>query len=186
MDSLLRHLNPDPAKAEERLLAIRRKVLKFFTYRQQLDPEGLTQETLRRAVRWFENKDNQLQASNPEQLIWGIAKNILREEYRALNHQPDFVELDEADRRLTAREAAPELKIFLAELLASLPAKERRVLKAYLLGDAESRQEMAAKLGKTQEALRAAVFQSRRKLRKLANEKIKRKGPSTHKQRDDR
>jgi DNA-directed RNA polymerase specialized sigma24 family protein len=129
LDLLLAVLDPDRERAAEKLLLLRRKLLKFFAWSRAPFPDELADETLDRVSRRLAEGEVVRQL-DPGAYVHGFARNVLRESWS----RPRLVRAPEA-----ALAAAPAAEQSAAErrsrcldrCLARLPVESRRLLLAY-------------------------------------------------------
>jgi DNA-directed RNA polymerase specialized sigma24 family protein len=129
LDLLLAALDPDRDRAAEKLLLLRRKLLKFFAWNKVPIPEDLVDETVDRVARRLHGGDT---VRHPEfgAYVHGFARIVLRESWS----RPRLVRAHEA-----ALPQAPAAEQLVAErrsrcldlCLARLPPESRRLLLAY-------------------------------------------------------
>ncbi|WP_212831697.1 RNA polymerase sigma factor [Catellatospora sp. TT07R-123] len=133
-----------------------------YVRRRTGDPalaEELAQEAFARATAAFLG----WRGESPLAWLLAIARNVLADHHR--KGRP-LVPLEEV---LEPAEAFPHTRIEVRDLLARLPATDRRLLELVYL-DGFSHAEVAAMAGRTPAAIRTAVWRAREALRTLAQE----------------
>jgi RNA polymerase sigma factor (sigma-70 family) len=137
-------------------------LLKFFEWRRCESPEDMAQETLLRGLTRIAHgaavNESQLKA-----YFIGIAKNVLREEWKAQRHL-HRVALNEAFLLANEGDSSVYAEVLRKECLRTLSADERHLVVEYASGRCH---ELARTLGITHSALRVRVHRVRRKLLEL-------------------
>jgi len=137
--------------------ALHVKLRRFFEWNRCSSPEDLAQDTVLRGLRRLaEGEENY--AENPQSYFLGIARNVLREEWKKprIEQAP---EQDCPDRR--DQLAALQWRILLRECLCRLTRRERDLIVGYILDGAE---DAAKQFGITQNAVRIRVSRIRDKI----------------------
>src|SRR5690242_7028531 len=80
-DKLLACFDTDRGRAGEKYEQIRRKLVKFFTWRECGDPEGYADRTIDRVSRRI-LEGSELRVADPYVYFHGVAINVLREYWR--------------------------------------------------------------------------------------------------------
>lgn len=164
-DSLLAHLDPDRDAAGEMFEKTRRKLVRYFEWRNCLDPEALADETFNRASRkLIEGQE----VANVEGFCYGIAGNIFNEELKKRKKEREAIE--RAPRHIEPEDpfrSEARLKCF--ELcLADLPEESRDLITSYYKEDKhakiENRKRLAENLGIASNALRIRTHRIRDRL----------------------
>jgi DNA-directed RNA polymerase specialized sigma24 family protein len=128
LDLLLTALDPDRERAAEKLLLLRRKLLKFFAWNKAPIPDDLVDETVDRVARRLQEGDT---VRHPEfgAYVHGFARIVLRESWS----RPRLVRAHAALSRAPAAEqvVAERRSRCLDRCLARLPVEGRRLLLAY-------------------------------------------------------
>ncbi|MCX6593999.1 MAG: sigma-70 family RNA polymerase sigma factor [Acidobacteria bacterium] len=155
----LSYLDPDPLKAAEQYLALRKRLILFFRSRGFSDPEDLADEVVLRAF----NKCRQpLELeSGFAAYVFGIAKFVAMEKYKKPEPEP----LPDLETPPPApgpnAMLPPEMMIALKEHLERLTPAERSLLVGYV---SEDRARLAESLGMSSNALRVKISRIRDKL----------------------
>ncbi len=143
-DLLLHWLNEDRAEAATRYEIERLKLIRIFENRGAEDAESLADEVFNRACRKLEEGTVDL-STEPARLLYGIARNLLKEDYRKQS----------ASRRITAvmqpveAVAARESHLLAMELcIACLPPADRDLFARYMESAGAERIEARALLAK--------------------------------------
>lgn len=163
LDLLLAALDPDRALAAEKLLLLRRKLLKFFAWKRTPFPDELVDETLDRVARRLAEGET-IRSLDPGVYVHGVARNVLRESWSrprlVRGPEPALASSAEAEQALAERRSR-----CLDRCLARMPAESRRLLLAYYQSDggtkAASRQRLAADLQVSRGNLRLKLHRLR-------------------------
>ena len=155
-DLLLAALNSDRAAAGEEYERLRRKLVHYFAWQQQRDPEALADEVLNRIARKIEEG---AQIENYSQYAFGISRLLLHENRRVEIRERVVLETSRpGPDRLGDRSAA-----CLDQCLESLSPKNRKLILNYYQGEKRGRIEariaLAKQLGCDLNALRQALFE---------------------------
>jgi DNA-directed RNA polymerase specialized sigma24 family protein len=129
LDLLLTALDPDRDRAAEKLLLLRRKLLKFFAWNRVPIPDDLVDETVDRVARRLQEGDT-VRHLEFGAYVHGFARIVLRESWS----RPRLVRAPEAVFSGTpvAEQAVAERRSrCLDRCLARLPAESRWLLLAY-------------------------------------------------------
>lgn len=153
----------ESAGAEEQFRQLRAKLLRFFEWNHCQSPEDLAHETICRALRRF-SEGQALTAENPHSYFFGIAKNLLREEWKRPAsdpiHLPDDFEGE--GKPLDSRTLYPvEQRILLGQSLRRLPPEESDLIMRYFT---EGPDRLCAQTGVSPNAMRIRVHRIRKKL----------------------
>ena len=137
LDRLLALLDPDRDQAGLKYEALRRKLLRFFEWRDCRPAEELADETLDRVSRKL-SEGVELRLGNPTAYVYGVARNIAREALKRSARRPQVLPLgDEAQEALDPASVDPvaeELESALRCLdrcLEALPIEMRRLVLLY-------------------------------------------------------
>lgn len=164
LDLLLAALDPDRDRAADRLLLLRRKLLKFFAWNKVPIPEDLVDETVDRVARRLHEGDS---VRHPEigAYVHGFARMVLRESWT----RPRLVRIPASVLPGPSEEeqaAAERRSRCLDRCLARLPPENRRLLLAYYQAEngaakIASHRRLAAELGVTDGNLRIRLHRLR-------------------------
>jgi DNA-directed RNA polymerase specialized sigma24 family protein len=158
-DRMLRVFDVDPDRAEKRIQDLGRRLIFFFRKRYFVDPEDLSQETLRRGFEGI-RKGKKVEPT-PERFMFGIAHNVAFETWRAAANRPT-VSLDDLLPSLFPVDFRdPDATILLGEYLRRIPPDEADLLVRY---HTEDRAKLAAELNVASGTLRVQVFRAVQKL----------------------
>jgi DNA-directed RNA polymerase specialized sigma24 family protein len=160
-DALLRLLDPDPRRAEERYRQLRLKLVKFFEWRGCPAAEDLTDETIFRVVRRLAQGLAVERAEQPALFVRGVASNVFSEWARSRSRAPDRLDADPPDPRQS--EDASATAACRRSCLARLAPETRELLEAYFLD--RDRDVLAGRLGLTPNALRIRICRVKADLR---------------------
>ena len=149
----------DPEAAHRQVLALRTKLAKYFAWHHCYCPDELVSETLFRALSRISRG---CEVPNLDRFCYGIAVNVLREEWKK---RPEL-ELDNdwagADSAAYGRLNRSEQARLLEECLQTVGLEDRAALKEYFCGD---RGDFAVRLGISPTALRIRVHRILEKIR---------------------
>lgn len=174
LDTLLSLLDPDRERASEEYLLLRLKLTKFFEYRRCNSAAELTDETIDRVVSRLKAGE-EITSPQPVRYFYGVARNVLLEyQHRCLKLVP-LEELDPNDApRIdpSQMQLLKELKLSqeqhmecLQLALARMAAETREMLVDYYEGRGDSRirkrQDLAARMGITVNALKIRIYRMR-------------------------
>jgi DNA-directed RNA polymerase specialized sigma24 family protein len=164
LDLLLAALDPDRARAAERLLLLRRKLLKFFAWSRVPFPDELVDETLDRVTRRLSEGET-IRSPDPGAYVHGVARNVLRESWsrpRLVGAPGAALAVATTDEQVVAERRSRCLD----RCLAGLPPESRRLLLAYYQGGdgaakVAARRRLAAELQVSGGALRLRLHRLR-------------------------
>ena len=175
---LLRLLDDDPARAEEKLRRISVKLARVFARKGCADPENLVGETLFRVYRAIA-KDKKI-TSQLQTFVFGVARNVLMEDVRKRQKAEEQFEeqslaqehsVPPPDQTLEPEVWEQELyNICLRHCLEKLKSEERELVVAYYSGGNEEgaskrhREELARQHRMERTALRRRAMQLRIRL----------------------
>lgn len=171
--ALLDWLNPDRDRAADEYVRLHRRFAKMFEARGCITPEDCADETFTRVGRQLLD-GKEIRSNNPAVYLDGVARNVLREQWRRLAPQKvEEVSPDELarDHRIEIDERAVTEKrhTCLEECLRSLPEASRSLLLEYYAENKtrkiETRNRMADRLGIAASVLRNRIFKLRNSLR---------------------
>lgn len=182
--ALLARLDPDPERAGAAYVRICQRLSKFFECRGCAAPADLADETINRVARRLA-EGAEIRAAEPLPYFYGVARNVLREDQKSRAHQllpladlrpeehPSENPQQTSDHEQTRWERERRLEC-LTSCLRELPDTARRLLLEYHRGEKrariEHRQELAARLGITANALKIRVHRLRAALERRVNE----------------
>ena len=171
-DRLLDVLDPDREAAGARYEDLRRRLVRFFTWRGGHAPEELADETLDRVARRVAEGEA-IRADDPAVYVHGVARNVLREAWARQRAHPEPGGLDaqalagtsappdegaERERRLACLESC----------VGRLPPETRGLVWRYYAEEKrakiEGRRELAERLGIGIGALRIRMHRIRARL----------------------
>lgn len=166
-DKLLAILDPDRGRAAEKYEQIRKKLVKFFTWRECGDPYEYADRTIDRVSRrLLEGSD--LRVADPYVYFHGVAINVLREYWRGRENRPallsDRVSLLPAPP-VTDPRRSERLVDCMRHCLAKLPPESRELVVQYHREEKrpkiDARKALAARLAVPLNVLRIRVFRLR-------------------------
>ncbi len=169
---LLSELDPDRGRAAKTYEDIRRRLIKFFEWRQCPIAEELADETINRVARNVCEKEKKLGPGDPYLYFLSVARNVLHEYWREREKNPEepFGKKEHLDDAVEEEQSpnAPNPEILNQHescqklCLNSLPDKDQELLVRYHAGEGqqkiENREELARELGVKMNALRQRVF----------------------------
>lgn len=188
-DKLLAWLDPDRNRAAEKLENIRRKLKMFFQRRGCLSPEDFVDETIDRVAHKIVEGE-EIRANIPEPYILGVARNVLREHWKAKGKR-SAVELDglspsqqpsddpfATEQELESLEQKEQRLECLEQCLQKLSPESHSLIKDYHEGEKRvrimNRQHLAEQLGINLAALRKRVYQITIELRSCCDDCVER------------
>jgi RNA polymerase sigma-70 factor (ECF subfamily) len=166
LDRLLLELDGDRERAGLRYEDLRRRLLKYFECRRCAVPDELADEVMDRVARRLAGGER-IAGGEPAAYFYGVARNVLREHWRALAARPPLAAdpspiLERDDEGAAARERAVAC---LLRCLDTLPAAQRALLTGYYeWSEGERigrRRELAREGGMPLNALRIRVHRLR-------------------------
>ncbi len=122
-------LDQDPVRAEQKCALLREKLVFYFRKNRVSSPDDLAQEVFLRA-RSRIGEGQTVYAEHPESYFFGIARNLLREEWKRAARWED--ELPEELPASTAETISMERRMMLEDCLRNLEADNRAFLKTYI------------------------------------------------------
>jgi len=122
-------LDPDPVRAEQKCALLRDKLVFYFRKHHVSSPDDLAQEVFLRA-RSRIGEGQTVYAEHPESYFFGIARNLLREEWKRAAHQEE--ELPEELPAPVSDAESMERRMLLEDCLRNLEAENRALLKTYI------------------------------------------------------
>jgi RNA polymerase sigma-70 factor (ECF subfamily) len=153
-DTLQGRLDEDPD-----FLSMFARLVRFFEWRNAPDPEEMAAETISRGLSRIAQGVT-LDDQNLMPYLFGIAKNVLREGWRAQKRTPES--LDDNPVLTDAGLDAAEQRLLVTQALATLSPNERDVFIRYHLGN---RAALREELNVSSEALRVRVHRMAKKIR---------------------
>jgi RNA polymerase sigma factor (sigma-70 family) len=167
-DNLLAWLDPDRERAGEKYVIIREQLIKIFTWNRASDPDGLADETITRVARRVADI-RESYSGDPSRYFYGVARNLLREDFRRLSKRQPQPEPEERVSEVTD-ESRARLYECLDKCLNELPPANRELLLRYYETSKRekvtTRQTLAAQFGLQPSTLRMRVFRIRTTLEK--------------------
>ena len=169
--ALLDWLDPDRDRAADAYVRLHRRFAKMFEARGCVTPEDCADETFNRVGRQLLEK-KEIRSDNPIVYLDGVARNVLREQWRRLDHF-EKIATDEfaRDPRVETDERSETEKrhVCLEECLRGLPEASRSLLLEYYAESKtlkiEMRNRMALRMGIAAGVLRNRIFKLRNSLR---------------------
>jgi RNA polymerase sigma factor (sigma-70 family) len=162
---LLAIFDPDPARAGGKYIELYQNLVRYFQWNQKSDAEDLAQETFRRGFNRLQG-GQQITTQEPAGYFFGIARNLVREEWKARK----FDRLEAEDQFPSAnsflRLDTAEQRILLKECIGKLSRGEFEMLLEYFEGDVQA---LAEKIGVQPGALRLRIHRVRKRLEKLVS-----------------
>ena len=139
-------------------------LMRYLRWQNHPDPEEGAQETIVRALSKLDNEEALRQAAeDPHGYFFGFAFYVAREGWRP--QRADYLEDHMPQIEARARREDTEERIFVDELLNTLPSAERDLLLRY---HTEDRVQLSRELGIQIETLRVNVHRICKRLRELA------------------
>lgn len=166
-DLLLAALDPDRDRAADKLLLLRRKLLKFFAWNKVPIPEDLVDETVDRVARRLHEGDI-VRHRELGAYVHGFARVVLRESWS----RPRLIRIPPAALSVTpdAQQAVAERRSRCLDLcIGRLPPESRRLVLAYYQAEngaakIASHRQLAAELGVSDGNLRVKLHRLRLEL----------------------
>lgn len=155
------HVNAEVA--EDRYRSLYHRLVRYFSWNRQQEPEDLAQESLRRALQRLRH-GQKITTQNPEAYFFGVARNVLRESWHSvLPERLDAVE-NLQPRSSYRKLYTEETRVFFLQCIRDLSAEELEMIVAYTegLGDAWAR-----KAGLKPATVRSRVSRIRKRLEAL-------------------
>jgi RNA polymerase sigma factor (sigma-70 family) len=162
---LLAILDSDPARAGDKYIELYQNLVRYFQWNHKPDPEDLAQETFKRGFNQLQ-EGQRITTQDPAGYFFGIARNLVREEWRA--RKLDRLETDDQPPSPNPffRLDTAEQRILLKECIGKLSREEFEMLLEYFEGDAEA---LAQKIGIQPGTLRLRIHRVRKRLEKLVS-----------------
>ncbi len=149
---------------EEIYESARRRLIIFFSGRKCLDPESLADQTLDCAMRKLADIPAE---AGPMAYLIGIAKNIYRDELRAMQ-KAEVLRSAQATISTQPQSELERSHTCLEDCLAKLPADERKLVLGYYSESKQAkidrRKQLAEQFGLSLNALRNRVFRLNQRL----------------------
>jgi len=164
-NDLLAIFDSDPARAGDKYIELYQNLVRYFQWNQKPDAEDLAQETFKRGFNRLQ-EGQQLTTQQPAGYFFGIARNLVREEWRA--RKPDQLETEDQPPfpNPFLRLDTAEQQILLKECIGKLSREEFEMLLEYFEGDAQA---LAQKIGLQPGTLRLRIHRVRKRLEKLVS-----------------
>lgn len=175
---LLARLDPDPLRAGQQYEHIRRSLVTFFECRGSRSAEDHADETINRVARRLA-EGKEMYVANPASYFYGVARNILKEEWEKAKQMPAELDTlpaikhlsDDAsrvlERELERRRGDRRLEC-LEHCLQKLTNSDRDLILEYYRGDTnvkiENRKTLSERLGVGLNALRIRALRIRERL----------------------
>ena len=159
---LLALLDPDPARAEERLADLQRQLRRFLEWDCR-DPQDGVQEVFARGLRRMREGVDTME-KGPSAYFFGIARNLIREGWKPKNRREQQLEPEDwSARASTARDIErTEAAIEMGQALNQLSPPDRTFIVRYA---EEGPEDLARELGRTVDNVRVMAFRIRERLR---------------------
>jgi DNA-directed RNA polymerase specialized sigma24 family protein len=122
-------LDDDPVRAEEKCARLREKMVFYFRKNHATSPEDLAQEVFLRARNRLD-EGQVIYAEQPESYFYGIARNLLREDWKRVARQPGELPEDITDGSRDVKRI--ERQVILQDCLQHLETEELVFLKRYI------------------------------------------------------
>jgi RNA polymerase sigma-70 factor (ECF subfamily) len=122
-------LDLDPVRAEQKCALLREKLVFYFRKNRVSSPEDLAQEVFLRA-RSRIGEGQTVYAEHPESYFFGIARNLLREEWKRAARREE--ELPDELPTPAAEAECTERRMLLEDCLRNLESDNRALLKTYI------------------------------------------------------
>jgi DNA-directed RNA polymerase specialized sigma24 family protein len=180
--ALLDWLDPNRDRAGDEYVRLHRRFAKMFEARGCITPEECADETFTRVGRQLLD-GKKIRSNNPTVYLDGVARNVLREQWRKPPAEPfEEVSPDELtrDQRIEIDELVINEKrhTCLEECLRTLPKTSQSILLEYYAENKsrkiETRNRMADRLGIAASVLRNRIFKLRNSLRGCISECVAR------------
>lgn len=182
-EKLLACLDPNREQAGIRYEQLRRKLVKFFTWRGCGAAEECTDETIDRVSRRLEEGEK-IRSSDISHYFYGVARNILKEywgrrrrekaKHPLLLRRTNSVESGASSREQFDREESQELLECLERCLQELSPEDCQLIRRYYQGEKSTkivnRQKLASELDLGVNALRIRAHRIRARLEACVEE----------------
>lgn len=174
---LLAWLDPDRETAAAVYIDLRDSLVRIFGWHRCADPEGMADEVFDRVTRKLPELRESFEG-NPKLFCYRVANNLVHEYHRQVKR---FIPLEDID---IAVEPPPEVELQLEEkreeclslCLQQLPDHKRAQILSYYARDKHEkivhRNEMAAQLGISIQALRVRMLRIRLALEKCIQQRL--------------
>jgi DNA-directed RNA polymerase specialized sigma24 family protein len=176
-DRFLRILDPDRERAGEQYETIRRKLVKYFQWRECPSPEDYADEVLRRMIgKIAQGEDIQ----NPLTYCYGVARLVLLEGYKDRARERTAIDALSRPEPVSQPEAEPREALgCLDRCLRTLPSDNSQLILRYYEDERgakiERRQRLAEELSIPLNALRIRALRIREKLERCVQSCVRRK-----------
>ena len=180
-DTLLAAIDPDRDRAGEKYEEIRLGLVRFFDWRGCAWAEELADDTIDRVSRRL-HEGEVIHAANPLSYFYGVARNVLRESWKAREKVSGEPEVEPAIDHHQEAQAEQEQRLeCLSQCLDRLPVANRTLIINYYQlekGDQIAhRTRLAVANGLPINALRLRVHRIRAKLEKCVQDCLSRHTP---------
>jgi RNA polymerase sigma factor (sigma-70 family) len=171
----LNWLNTDRDLAAQVYETIRQKLINYFNKRNCADAEGLADQTIDRVIRLLSSFNGNL-PDNQLRYCYGVAKYILKEYIRlqVIPNNRTVTDAEPASYRSDSAEEQELIETCLSCCLQKLYAQKRDTFIRYYLAEnqakIEFRQQLAAELGISINALRLQMLRLKEELRTCITE----------------
>ncbi len=131
-EQLLAVLDSDPIRADQKCRMLWQKMVFYFRKHSASSPEDLAQEVFARAKSRI-SQGQAVYAAEPASYFFGIARNVLREDWKRSKTQPVSLP-EEAEDRLGSTKAMEQLerRVLLDNCLQRLDPEDRIFMKMYV------------------------------------------------------
>src|SRR5262249_1229567 len=164
-NDLLVIFDSDPERAGDKYIELYQNLVRYFEWNRKADAEDLAQETLKRGFSRLQG-GQKITTTEPAAYFFGIARNLVREEWRARKHDQFDTDDQPSSPSPFHNLDAAEQRVLLKECIRELSQEEFAMLLAYLEGDGDS---LAQKTGLQPGTLRLRIHRIRKRLEKLVS-----------------
>jgi DNA-directed RNA polymerase specialized sigma24 family protein len=176
-DRFLLSLDPDRERAGQQYEAIRRKLLKYFQWRECSFPEDHADEVLRRMIGKIAQGET---IEDPSTYCYGVARLVLLESYKTRTRERAAVdELTRPEAPVREDTVTGEALGCLDQCLRKLPAENSQLILRYYEDERgakiERRQRLAEELSIPLNALRIRALRVREKLEECVHGCLRKK-----------
>jgi RNA polymerase sigma factor (sigma-70 family) len=159
---LLRLLDPDPGRAASAYEVLRRRLIKYFEWRQCAASDDLADEVIVRGIRRMH--DGVTIKTDPVRYFFGVARMVYLEYQRA--DKIDFAAVPPDEVADGDRLGRVELRICLEQVLSRLTPEEGDLLVRYHQSNPSELRRLAAELGLAPGTLRVRIHRLHLRIRK--------------------
>jgi DNA-directed RNA polymerase specialized sigma24 family protein len=130
-EQLLALLDPDPVRAEQKCKALWQRMVFYFRKNGACSPEDLAQEVFARAKSRIVGGQS-VYAAQPESYFFGIARNVLREEWKRAKTASIALPEDAEELLGSCEHVKMERRLLLESCLQKLESDERAFVETYI------------------------------------------------------